>query len=244
MNSAYWFHTWSPPVSRAIEKYIEGLPDLIQDVVTRSKPTTVEEAIQLAASLTDKHVKNENLVRKGTKKSAEKTPTPTTESSRVAVDNTGSNTRKRKAKGRNYAVVAPVTQAPIAQAPMAQAPPVKKVYSGNLPKCATCQYHHPANFPCRHCTTCGRYGHVAATCRSTFRPQPINAQPVNPQPARQNPQPIAYGRACFNCGDPHHFRNQCPALVPANHAANPVARGRAFNINATEAQEKNDVGNE
>src|ERR1043165_5962804 len=233
------------PVSRAIEKYIEGLPDLIQDVVTGSKPTTVEEAIQLAASLIDKHVKKGNLVRKGTKKPAEKTPTPTTESSRVAVDNTGSNTKSR---GRNYAIVAPVTQALIAQAPMAQAPPVKKVYSGNLPKCATCQYHHPSNFPCRHCTTFGRYSHVAATCRSVIRPQPINAQPVNPQPAnpqpaRQNPQPIAYGRACFNCGDPNHLRNQCLALVPTNRAANPVARGRAFNINAAEAQEANDVVN-
>src|ERR1044071_9266854 len=61
------------PVSRAIEKYIEGLPDLIQDVVTGSRPTTVEEAIQLAASLTDNHVNKGNLVRKVTKTPTEKT---------------------------------------------------------------------------------------------------------------------------------------------------------------------------
>ncbi|KAI3808009.1 hypothetical protein L1987_23949 [Smallanthus sonchifolius] len=50
----------------------------------------------------------------------------------------------------------------------------------------------------------------------------------------------ANGRACFECGDPTHFRNQCPKLVNTNQAG---ARGRAFNINANEAQASDHVVN-
>ena len=56
------------PLSRAIEKYIDGLPRQIQDTVCGSKLATLEEAIRLAATLTDKHVKNSTLTRKGEKK--------------------------------------------------------------------------------------------------------------------------------------------------------------------------------
>ncbi|KAD3069028.1 hypothetical protein E3N88_36908 [Mikania micrantha] len=56
------------PLSRAIEKYIGGLPMQIQDTVFGSKPTTLEGAIRLAASLTDNHVKDGTLIRKGVKK--------------------------------------------------------------------------------------------------------------------------------------------------------------------------------
>ncbi|KAI3726660.1 hypothetical protein L1987_66459 [Smallanthus sonchifolius] len=52
---------------------------------------------------------------------------------------------------------------------------------------------------------------------------------------------LANGRACFGCGDPTHFRNQCPRL--ANPNPNPGARGRAFNINANEAQANAEVVN-
>ncbi|KAI3761819.1 hypothetical protein L1987_52241 [Smallanthus sonchifolius] len=52
---------------------------------------------------------------------------------------------------------------------------------------------------------------------------------------------LANGRACFGCGDPTPFRNQCPRL--ANPNPNPGARGRAFNINANEAQANAEVVN-
>ncbi|KAK1406529.1 hypothetical protein QVD17_41928 [Tagetes erecta] len=56
------------PWSRAIEKYIGGLPMEIQDIVLGSNPTTLQDDIRLASQLIDNHMKDESLVRKGNKK--------------------------------------------------------------------------------------------------------------------------------------------------------------------------------
>ncbi|KAI3797465.1 hypothetical protein L1987_32722 [Smallanthus sonchifolius] len=175
------------PLSRCIEKYIGGLPRQIQDTVFGRNPTNLEDAIRLAATLTDNHVKAGTLTRKGAKKAAD-TITPPAHVKEVQTE-PYRNPRKRKVK--NYAMVTPAT--PVNQvAPMAQHP-VKKAYGAN-----------PAN-----------------------QPGVNQVVPVN-------------GRACFECGDPTHFRNQCPRLVNANQAR---ARGRAFNINANEAQANDHVVN-
>ncbi|KAD2047931.1 hypothetical protein E3N88_41948 [Mikania micrantha] len=50
------------PLERAIEKYIGGLPMQIQDSVLSSQPKTLANAIQLAATLTDNHVKDGNPI--------------------------------------------------------------------------------------------------------------------------------------------------------------------------------------
>ena len=36
------------PLDKAIEKYIDGLPDPVQDIVTGSHPTTVRQSIELS----------------------------------------------------------------------------------------------------------------------------------------------------------------------------------------------------
>ncbi|KAF5768280.1 putative retrotransposon gag domain-containing protein [Helianthus annuus] len=56
------------PLDKAIEKYIEGLPDSIQDIVTGSNPTTVRQAIELSATLTESMIRKGKLFRKGDKK--------------------------------------------------------------------------------------------------------------------------------------------------------------------------------
>ncbi|KAI3808084.1 hypothetical protein L1987_24026 [Smallanthus sonchifolius] len=76
----------------------------------------------------------------------------------------------------------------------------------------------------------GRYGHVVTTCRT--RPPVHQAAPAN-RPIY--PAPLN-GRACYECGDPNHFHDRCPKL---HHQGGP--QGRAFNINANEAQANNDV---
>ncbi|KAI3827783.1 hypothetical protein L1987_01866 [Smallanthus sonchifolius] len=63
---------------------------------------------------------------------------------------------------------------------------------------------------------------------------------TNTQVANQGVPAIANGRACYECGNPNHFRDQCPKLVNARQGG---ARGRAFNINANEAQANNEVVN-
>ncbi|KAD3642175.1 hypothetical protein E3N88_31399 [Mikania micrantha] len=238
------------PLSRAIEKYIGGLPMQIQDTVWGRNPKTLEDAIRLAATLTDNHVKVGTLTRKGAKKTT--TETTATESSKTtSIEQTKTtpaepSNRNKKRKGRNFAVT---TAAPLNQLPMQGLNTAKKPYVGNQPLCNTCRLHHPPNVPCRLCTNCGRYGHLHTTCRTT-RPQnnqvfPAIQQNQNHQNNRamvQNPPFVIQGRACYNCGDPNHLRNTCPRLA-AQQAGVPAARGRAFNINANEAQNNNDVVN-
>ncbi|KAK1427827.1 hypothetical protein QVD17_16523 [Tagetes erecta] len=203
------------PLSRAIEKYIGGLPMQIQDTVWGSNPATLEDTIRLAAQLTDNHVKNGTLVRKGKKK-------PTAESAKEVNAESSSKNKKRKHKALSYAAVAPAApakqQAPVHQPGSTFQPLERKPYTGTLPLCNHCKYHHLSSSPCRHCTKCGRFGHTANYCKVLGNP-----------PAS----------ACYQCGDPNHFKNQCPQLTNAV----PVARGRAFNINAPQAQSNNDVVN-
>ncbi|KAI3725769.1 hypothetical protein L1987_65561 [Smallanthus sonchifolius] len=147
------------PLTRGIEKYIGGLPMKIQDTVLGRNPATLEDAIRLSATLTDNHVKAGTLTRKGAKKVSD-TTTPS-EPSKELKSEPYHNNKKRKAK--NYAVVTPA--APVKQvAPMAQNS-IKKHYVGNSPLCNTCNYHHFPNLLCRICASCGKYGHLANTCR-------------------------------------------------------------------------------
>ncbi|KAI3808106.1 hypothetical protein L1987_24049 [Smallanthus sonchifolius] len=146
------------PLSRCIEKYIGGLPRQIQDTVLGRNPATLEDAIRLAATLTDNHVKAGTLTKKGSKKVFE-TLTPPTHNKEATTEPSRSN---RKRKVRNFAVVTPAV--PVNQAaPMVQMP-AKKPYVGIYPLCATCNFHHPQNISCRLCTYCGRYGHTVSVC--------------------------------------------------------------------------------
>ncbi|KAI3762560.1 hypothetical protein L1987_52991 [Smallanthus sonchifolius] len=181
------------------------------------------------------HVKAGTLTKKGSKKFSEIVTPPTHNKEATTVPSR--NNRKRKV--RNFAVVTPTI--PVIQAaPMVQTP-VKKTYGGIYPLCATCNYHHPQSIPCRLCTYCGRYGHTVSVCRTKAPTGQVN--PPNrtvPQVVNQGALAIANGRACYECGDPNHFRDQCPRLANARQGG---ASGRAFNINANEAQANNDVVN-
>ncbi|KAI3810611.1 hypothetical protein L1987_20232 [Smallanthus sonchifolius] len=135
--------------------------------------------------------------------------------------------------------------------------PQKKPYGGSYPLCNTCQYHHPNNLPCRKCTSCGKFGHLATLCRNPQQPQNTQAPPPN-----RNPPAITNGRACYHCGDPNHMSLQYPQNQNQNqhhHNNNPTnnnnrnqppnqnqptnPRGRAYNINTAHAQTDNDVVN-
>ncbi|KAI3760698.1 hypothetical protein L1987_51096 [Smallanthus sonchifolius] len=221
------------PLTRGIEKYICGLPMKIQDTVLGRNPATLEDAIRLAATLTDNHVKAGTLTRKGAKKVTDSTAS--FEPSKEDKPKPGHFNMKR-----NFAVIThavPINQV----APLAQNQN-KKPYAGNNPLCNTCNYHHFPNMPCRLCANCGRYGHVASTCQS--RPpvsQTHQGNRDNQQVANQVVPAITNGRACYECGNPNHFKNQCPRIANANQGG---ARGRAFNINANETQDNAEAENE
>ncbi|KAK1439863.1 hypothetical protein QVD17_05685 [Tagetes erecta] len=220
------------PDSRGIEQYIGGLPMTIQDAVWGSKPATVGEAMTLAGRLTENHVQAGTLSRKGDKrlKGSSSNDTKATEggSHKGFKPESSSRSKKRKNNATNYDVVTP-------NPPMAQqgGNANRKPYTGTLPKCNFCPLHHAPNTPCHKCSICQRYGHVAKDCWNA--PNTANNNRVNP------------GRACYNCGDPNHFRNNCPqpinVNVNTNANANQAGRARTFNINANQAQANNDVVN-
>ncbi|KAF5809950.1 putative transcription factor interactor and regulator CCHC(Zn) family [Helianthus annuus] len=225
-------------LEKAIERYIDGLPDSIQDIATGVNPTTVRQAIELAATLTESQVKKRKLTCKGDKKKSTDS-TKDKETGKGKKRESSKKSRKRKG-AQNFAVTAQTAQNP--QNPPAQ-PPAKKAYAGTAPHCARCNGYHVARQACRQCTTCGKVGHLSNVCRFG---QNQNQAPVQGNAVRFPPS------SCFNYGEYGHFRNNCPRLantnanpnvnVNVNANANP-ARGQVFNLNANEARADNLVVN-
>ncbi|KAI3687799.1 hypothetical protein L1987_81502 [Smallanthus sonchifolius] len=212
------------PLARGIEKYIGGLPMPLQDTVLGSNPSTLEDAIRLSAVLTDNHVKASTLSRKGTKKVVDKAATSVSDKDKEPE----SSRHDRKRKAQNFSAIIPAV--PVTQVtPAGQIP---RNYVGSFPQCPTCKYHHAPHAACRLCSKCGCYGHVVTTCRARTI--------VNQATQGNHPMPLAitYGRACYECGDPNHFRNQCPRL---QNQGGP--RGRAFNINTNKTPANDDTVN-
>ncbi|GJT55084.1 putative reverse transcriptase domain-containing protein [Tanacetum coccineum] len=78
------------------------------------------------------------------------------------------------------------------------------------PKCAKCYTYHPENGPCKLCYNCQKPGHFAKDCQAPFKQvAPVNAVRMG------NLLALEGNRNAQNNGNP--------------------ARGRAFNINATDA---------
>nr|GEV08847.1 reverse transcriptase domain-containing protein [Tanacetum cinerariifolium] len=73
-------------------------------------------------------------------------------------------------------------------------------YSGNLPKCTKCHFHH--NGPCAQ--KCNKVGHSARDCKSSGNVNVVNVQ-------RNNGANLK-GNGCFECGATCHFKRDCPKL--------------------------------
>ncbi|XP_076909203.1 uncharacterized protein LOC143566361 [Bidens hawaiensis] len=198
------------PEHRDIQKYIRGLPNIFRDAVVSRDPLTISEAMDLAASLTDSHVRDGTLSRKDSKPNPNKTETNSSTDAKAepkpaSNNNNHRNNHNNSNKHKAYAVNQPNNQPPPNQN---QNAPNKKAYAGPYPLCVKCNHHHSAQSSCRLCTKCNHFGHLANTCRV-----PPNAQ------AAPHAQPIVpYTRACYKCGDPNHLRNTCHKLIHAHQA--------------------------
>jgi hypothetical protein len=186
------------PEFRSIQKYIRGLPIEVRNHVTASQPSTLSAAIRMAATITYNYVSEGMLTIP--KKPKRATPT----------DPKPEKPKSKKAKlTRNYVATTPTPTVnptysnipqpiPIQSLPQIRTPTLPaKTYTGTLPFCANCTYHHLTTASCRLCTTCNRLGHFATNCRTNIH---LNSTFTSP------------ARGCYNCGDPDHFKRTCPKL--------------------------------
>ncbi|GJT70227.1 hypothetical protein Tco_1029513 [Tanacetum coccineum] len=132
---------------------------------------------------------------------------------------------KRKLDNNNQAQQQSPKRQNVAQA-YAAGTGERKEYAGTLPLCNRCKLHH--NGPCTvKCGNCKKIGHMTWDCR-------------NPTAAR-NQRTLT----CYECGNPGHYRSDCPELKNQNHgnqAEGTRARGLVHALGGGEAdQDLNDM---
>ncbi|GJR75621.1 putative reverse transcriptase domain-containing protein [Tanacetum coccineum] len=130
-----------PKESNEVEKYIGGLPDMIQGNVMSYQPKTMEQAIKFANDQMDQKVFT-IFERQA-------------EHKRKLEFNVGNNQGYQQQNKRQN-----TAQAYIAS------PNKRRDYTRSLPLCAKCNYHHKGSCAPR-CNKCRKIGHLARGCRSS-----------------------------------------------------------------------------
>ncbi|GKD15960.1 hypothetical protein Tco_1205118, partial [Tanacetum coccineum] len=139
-----------PKESDKIEKYVDGLPNMIHGSVMASKPNTMQDAVKFATELMDKKIRTFEERQVENKRKFEDT-------SRNYQNQQQQN--KRQNTGRAYTAGSGK----------------KKPYRGSKPLCSKCNYHHDK--PCSpKCRKCNRVFHLARDCRSPANANTANNQ--------------------------------------------------------------------
>ncbi|GJX06611.1 putative reverse transcriptase domain-containing protein [Tanacetum coccineum] len=140
-----------PEESDKIERYVEGLPDMIHGNIVASKPKTMQEAIEMATELMDKRVSTMAERQAENKRKFEST-SETIDQQQQQI--------KRTKHGRAYTLLVEL---------------IRKLMGDLVPLCSKCNYHHDG--PCApKCYKCNKYGHIARDCRVTGNANHINNQ--------------------------------------------------------------------
>nr|GEU97891.1 hypothetical protein [Tanacetum cinerariifolium] len=173
-----------------VNKYISGLPDNIHGNVMSARPKTLDETIELANDLMDKklctYAKRQN------------------DNKRKADDSSRNNQQQQPHKKQNVAREYTV------------GPGEKRAYTGNLPLCAKCSYHHTGQCAPK-CGNSKKYGHPTKDCQ------------VNTNNNNNNNNKNKKAGACYECGDTGHIKKNCLKLKNReNGNENGVAQVRAY----------------
>ncbi|GKC31918.1 putative reverse transcriptase domain-containing protein [Tanacetum coccineum] len=171
-----------PEESDEVERYVGGLPDMIRGNVMSYQPKTMEKAIEFANDQMDQKVLTI------TERQAEQ--------KRKFEFNAGNNQvyqqqNNRQNTGRAYTVRSDE----------------KMKYTGSLPFCTKCNYHHKG--PCApRCNKCKKIGHLAHDCRSSG--------PHNNNNNRGKSGATQNAVTCYECGVQGHYKKNCPKLKNGN----------------------------
>ncbi|GKA95688.1 putative reverse transcriptase domain-containing protein [Tanacetum coccineum] len=189
-------------------------------MVATTKPTTIQRAVQKTGTLIDEAVRNGSL---------KKNPKKRGNSGEPSKDMNARDENKRTRTGNDFAITVN---------------PMRREYNGPIPKCISCNLHHPPEIPWRACFNCGRLRHMEKDCK--VAPRMVNL--VNAR------NPTTAPKACYECRGTDHFKAAHPTLNqaprPGGNRPNQVvannggqgrrnngnqARGRAFMLGAEEA---------
>nr|GEU66992.1 putative reverse transcriptase domain-containing protein [Tanacetum cinerariifolium] len=123
------------------------------------------------------------------------------------------NKRKADDSSRNNQQQQPHKKQNVARAYTA-GPGEKKAYTENQPLCTKCNYHHTRQCAPK-CNNCKKYCHATHDCR-------VN---VN----NNNNNRVQRMGTCFECGEPWHFKKNCPNVKNNGNAnGNGGAQGKAY----------------
>nr|GEX26961.1 putative reverse transcriptase domain-containing protein [Tanacetum cinerariifolium] len=125
--------------TKKVDKYISGLPDNIHGNVMSARPKTLDETIELANDLMDQKL-------------------------RTYAERQNDNKRKADDSSRNNQQQQPHKKQNLARTYTA-GPGEKRAYTGNLPLCTKCNYHHTGQCAPKY-GNCKRYGHPTKDCQN------------------------------------------------------------------------------
>ncbi|GJV01258.1 putative reverse transcriptase domain-containing protein [Tanacetum coccineum] len=104
-------------------------------------------------------------------------------------------------------------------------PGEKKAYTGTLPLCTKCNYHHTGQCAPK-CGNCKRYGHATNDCW-------VNTNNNNNNNNNNKNQKAG---ACYECGNTDHIKKNCPKLKNhRNSNRNGTGQGRAYALGRRDA---------
>ncbi|GJZ02530.1 putative reverse transcriptase domain-containing protein [Tanacetum coccineum] len=185
-----------------IDKYIGVLPDNIHGDVMSARPKTLDFAIELANDLMDQKLRTYAERQNDNKRKAD-------DSSR-----NNQQPHKKQNVARAYTAV----------------PGEKKVYTGDLPLCTKCNYHHTGQCAPK-CGKCKRYGHATTDCRANTNNNNNNNNTKNQKAG-----------VCYECGNTKHIKKNYPKLKNrGNNNENGTAQRRAYDLGGRDASPDSNV---